>query len=82
MAISTINACNTVKVAVQNKLPSLFAEIHDLDLIAEEFKYYRCSYSSFTFGFTDSTTTSVETSKAMRETNFDAVKNFIPLNVI
>lgn len=37
MTISTINTCNTVKVAAQSKLPSLFAEIHDLDLITKEF---------------------------------------------
>ena len=33
--ISTINACITVKVVAQSKSPSLFAEIHDLDLIVK-----------------------------------------------
>ena len=81
VTISTINACITVKVAAQSKSPSLFAEIHDLDLIVKEFKYHQSCYSSFTFGFTDSTTKSVEKSKTMHETNFDAVKKFISLNV-
>ena len=82
MTISTINTCNAVKVAAQSKLPSLFAEIHDLDLIAKEFKYHRFCYSSFTFAFTDSTTVSVEKSKTMLKANFDTVKNFISWNVI
>ena len=82
VTISTINACITVKVAAQSKSQSLFAEIHDLNLIVKEFKYHQSCYSSFTFGFTDSTTKSVETSKTMHETNFDAVKKFISFTVI
>ena len=82
VTISTINACITVKVAAQSKSQSLFAEVHDLNLIVKEFKYHQSCYSSFTFGFTDSTTKSVETSKTMHETNFDAVKKFISFTVI
>ena len=78
--IATITACNTVKVAAQSKSPFFFAGIHDL--IAKEFKHYRCCYSSFTFGYTDSTIASVEKSKTMHKTNFDSVKSFISLNVI
>ena len=80
MTISAITACNTVKVAAQSKSLSFFAGIHDF--IAKEFKHHRCCYSSFTFGYTDSTTTSVEKSKTMHKTNFDSVKSFISLNVI
>ena len=82
VTISTINACITVKVAAQSKSQSLFAEVHDLNLIVKEFKYHQSCYSSFTFGFPDSTTKSVETSKTMHETNFDAVKKFISFTVI
>ena len=65
LTIPTINACNRVKVAAQSKSSSFFAKIHDLDLIDKEFKY-RYWYSSFAFGFADSTTASVETSKPAR----------------
>ena len=46
--VTTMDVCDTIKAAAKVENPTLYAEIHDLDLIAKEFKYHRHCYKSFT----------------------------------
>ena len=45
-------------MAAKEKSPPMYAEIHNLDLIAKEYKYHRFCYSTFTCYATESTSSS------------------------
>ena len=47
----TFVAQETIKAAAKVHDPAMYAEIHDLNLIAKEFKYHDKCYREFTHGF-------------------------------
>ena len=75
ITVTTEDGCQAIETASRNKNPSLYAEIHDLDLVAKEFKYHRCCYVSFTFGCTSETTSQESTTETIG--NFEGVKSYI-----
>ena len=62
ITITTIEACETIKSYAQMKNPAMFAEIHDIDLIAKEFKLHRVYYRKHTYGFSSSCRESISPS--------------------
>ena len=48
IAITTIEATESIKEAAKIKDPKLYAEIKDIDLIAKEFKYHEHCRRNFT----------------------------------
>ena len=98
ITVTTIEACETIKAYGQTKNPAMFAEIHDIDLIAKEFKFHCNCYSKYTYGFSSSFRESFSPScsvsastpnsdPADRESNpqsnnFNAVTEYIKCNIL
>ena len=98
ITVTTIEACETIKSYAQVKNPAMYAEIHDIDLIAKEFKFHRNCYSKYTHGFSSSYRESFSASCSVsastlnsdlqdRESdppsnNFNAVTEYIKCNIL
>ena len=92
IAISTLNATETIKAAAMSKKLEMHYEIKDLDLISKEFKCHSSCYKEFTRGYsakcrTDTSTNSAkstyeETTPSERTFDSKAVEEFIEICVI
>ena len=85
ITITTDDACQAIKMAAREKNPSMYTEIHELDLVAKEYKYHRSCCVTFTFGFTaggSSTTLDKNETDSIEITNFEGVKTYISTNVL
>ena len=97
ITISTNNACATIKTAAKVKDALMYTQIHNIDLIAREFKYHGTCYKNFTSGYSQRSlsasppapgTSSYEQpdtekgTETVSMTNFDEVVAYINESVI